>query len=135
MNEDTPKKLIYIADDDYSIREALKVFLENAGYEVNAFETGDLLLEEFAKKEADLVILDIMMPGSSGFLVCKELRRASIVPIFILTARDSELDCQTAFDLGSDEFFTKPCSPMTIVSRVKAVLRRIEMERGAIDNK
>jgi DNA-binding response OmpR family regulator len=122
------KKLIYIADDDYSIREALKKFLEKAGYEVLIFETGDLLLTAFENKASDLVILDVMMPGSSGFTICKELRKFSHVPIIMLTARDSDLDYQTAMDLGSDDFFTKPASSMSIVSRVKAIFRRIEFE-------
>lgn len=124
------KKLIYIADDDFSIREALRTFLESAGYEVLIFETGDLLLAAFENRACDLVVLDVMMPGSSGFAVCKELRSFSTVPIIMLTARDSDLDYQTAMDLGSDDFFTKPASPLTIVSRVKAIFRRIEFERA-----
>ena len=123
------KKLIYIADDDYSIREALKAFLESAGFSVCAFETGDLLLEEFEKAPSEMVILDVMMPGSSGFAICKELRQKSFVPIIMLTSRDSDIDYQTAMDLGSDDFFTKPASPMSIVSRVKSIFRRIEYER------
>jgi DNA-binding response OmpR family regulator len=126
-------KLIYIADDDTHIREALKAFLENAGYVVEDFENGDLLLAAFAAKPADLVVLDVMMPGSNGFTVCKELRRVSHVPVFILTARDSDLDYQTGLDLGADDFFTKPVSPMTFVMRVKALFRRIAYERGEID--
>ncbi|MCL1877269.1 MAG: response regulator [Defluviitaleaceae bacterium] len=125
------KKLIYIADDDYSIREALKAFLESAGYEVLIFETGDTLLTAFENKPCDLVVLDVMMPGSSGFTVCRELRKFSHVPIIMLTARDSDLDYQTAMDLGSDDFFTKPASPMSVVARVKAIFRRIEFERTA----
>jgi len=128
------EKLIYIADDDYSIREALKTFLESAGYIVKAFENGDLLLEAFNTKAADLVVLDVMMPGSSGFVILKELRRTSYVPIIMLTARDSDLDYQTALDLGSDDFFTKPVSPMSVVMRVKAIFRRIEFERVAYEN-
>jgi len=128
------QKLIYIADDDYSIREALKTFLESAGFTVNIFENGDSLLETFIEKPSDLVVLDVMMPGSSGFTICKELRRISYVPIIMLTARDSDLDYQTAMDLGSDDFFTKPASPMSIVSRVKAIFRRIEYERAAYEN-
>ncbi|MCL2188557.1 MAG: response regulator [Defluviitaleaceae bacterium] len=123
-------KLIYVADDDIYIREALRAFLENAGYTVEAFESGDLLLEAFAQKSSDLVVLDVMMPGSNGFTVCKELRRVSKVPIFMLTARDSDLDYQTGLDLGADDFFTKPVSPMTFVMRVKALFRRIAYERG-----
>jgi len=122
-------QLIYIADDDMYIRDAIKVFLENAGYRVEAFENGDLLLAVFAETPADLVILDVMMPGSNGFTVCKELRRVSHVPIFMLTARDSDLDYQTGLDLGADDFFTKPVSPMTLVMRGKAMFRRIQYER------
>ncbi|MCL2198730.1 MAG: response regulator [Defluviitaleaceae bacterium] len=138
MNEkpiENEKKLIYIADDDYSIREALKTFLENSGYDVLIFETGDLLLTAFENKPSHLVILDVMMPGSSGFTICKEIRRFSHVPIIMLTARDSDLDYQTAMDLGSDDFFTKPVSLMSVVSRVKAIFRRIEFERIANENK
>jgi len=129
------QKLIYIADDDYSIREALKVFLENAEYKVVAFEQGDALLDAFETKPSDMVVLDVMMPpGPTGFAVCKELRKKSFVPIIFLTARDSDLDYQTAMDLGSDDFFTKPVSPMSVVSRVKAIFRRIEYERIAHEN-
>ena len=120
---------IYIADDETSIRVAIKTFLENAGYEVEAFENGDLLLAAFEKSPADLVVLDVMMPGSNGFVVCKELRKVSHVPIIMLTARDSDLDYATALDLGSDDYLIKPFSPMALTMRVKAIFRRIEYER------
>ena len=123
-------KLIYLADDDGSIREALKTFLEKAGYEVYAFENGNTLLDAFSVKPPDLIILDVMMPpGPNGFAVCKEIRKTSYVPIFIVSARDSDLDYQTGLDLGCDEFFTKPISPMTLVMRAHAMFRRIEYER------
>lgn len=129
------RKLIYIADDDYSIREAIKAFLESSDYVVKAFETGDALLLEFGRKPSDMVILDVMMPGKhNGFSVLKEIRAVSIVPIIMLTARDSDLDYQTGLDLGSDDFFTKPVSPMNLVMRVKAIFRRIEYERTAYEN-
>ena len=83
-------KKIYIADDETNIRLGIKTFLENAGYNVEDFENGDLLIEAFSENPADLVILDVMMPGSNGFLVCKELRKISRVPIIMLTARDSD---------------------------------------------
>jgi len=123
------QKLIYIADDDNYIREALKTFLENAGYKVQAFESGELLLSAFGTKPCDLVILDVMMPGTNGFAVCKEIRRKSHVPIFMVTARDSDLDYQTGLDIGADDFFTKPVSPMTVTMKVKAMFRRIAYER------
>jgi len=124
-------KKIYIADDETTIRLAIKAFLENAGYTVEDFETGDLLLEAFANNPADLVVLDVMMPGSNGFVVCKELRKKSSVPIIMLTARDSDLDYATGLDLGSDDYLTKPFSPMALTMRIKAIFRRMEFERQA----
>ena len=123
------EKKIYIADDETNIRLGIKAFLENAGYIVEDFETGDLLLKAFADSPADLVILDVMMPGSNGFAVCKKLRISSRVPIIMLTARDSDLDYATGLDLGSDDFITKPFSPMALVMRVKAMFRRMEYDR------
>jgi len=123
------KKTIYIADDETAIRFAIKTFLENAGYAVEDFENGDLLLAAFAEHPADLVVLDVMMPGSNGFVVCKELRKTSRVPIIMLTARDSDLDYATGLDLGSDDYLVKPFSPMALTMRVKAIFRRMEFER------
>jgi len=127
--DDSLRKLIYIADDETNIRAAIKAFLENAGFDVADFETGDALLDAFAEKPADLVVLDVMMPGSNGFVVCKALRRVSTVPIIMLTARDSDLDYATGLDIGSDDYLVKPFSPMALVMRIKAIFRRIEFER------
>jgi len=124
-------KKIYIADDEATIRLAIKAFLENAGYIVKDFESGDLLLEAFAESPADLVVLDVMMPGSNGFVVCKQLRLTSRVPIIMLTARDSDLDYATGLDLGSDDYLVKPFSPMALTMRIKAIFRRMEFEREA----
>lgn len=123
------KKSIYIADDEQNIREAIKTFLESEGYMVSAFENGDLLLAAFEGSPCDLVILDVMMPGSNGFTICTEIRKASTVPIIMLTARDSDLDYATGLSLGSDDYFTKPFSAMSLVMRVKAIFRRIEFEK------
>ncbi|HAP15516.1 MAG TPA: response regulator [Lactococcus sp.] len=122
-------KKIYIADDDDNIRLAIKAFLEKEEFEVEDFPTGDLLLERFNQQPSDFVILDVMMPGSNGFTILKALRAQSIVPIIMLTARDSDLDYATGLDLGSDDYFTKPFSPMELVMRVKAIFRRIEFEK------
>ncbi|MDK2562458.1 response regulator transcription factor [Romboutsia sedimentorum] len=122
-------KLIYIADDETNIRKLVKTFLENDGHIVKDFENGDLLLEEFNNKECDLVILDIMMPGSDGFEICTKIREKSTVPIIMLTARDSDIDYITGITLGSDDYFTKPFSPMALVMRVKAMFRRIDFEK------
>ena len=109
-------KRIYIADDDDNIRQIVKTFLASDGYQVEAFPTGDLLLEQFKKTPCDLAILDVMMPGSDGFTVCTELRRVSTVPIIMLTARDSENDYAMGRGLGSDDYITKPASAATTTS-------------------
>lgn len=121
-------KKIYIADDEDNIRLAIKAFLEKADFEVMDFATGDALLEQFKIAPSDFVILDVMMPGSNGFTILRALREQSTVPIIMLTARDSDLDYATGLDLGSDDYFTKPFSPMELVMRVKAIFRRIEFE-------
>ncbi len=124
MNE-----LIYIAEDEDNIRETVKTFLESEGYQVKDYSTGDALFEEFQSRPCDLVILDVLMPGSTGFEITKKLRAASTVPIIILTARDSDLDYATGINLGSDDYFTKPFSAMSLVMRVKAMLRRVRLDQ------
>jgi len=128
------KKSIYIADDDENIRGVIKTFLENEGYIVMAFENGDILLSFFKNEPCDLIILDIMMPGTDGFGICKEIRTISTVPIIMLTARDSDLDYATGLSLGSDDYFTKPFSAMSLVMRVKAIFRRIEFEKQSTND-
>lgn len=122
------QRTIYLADDEKNIREVVKSFLESEGYQVSTFENGDKLLAAFRENPCDLVILDVMMPGSDGFKICSELRRFSTVPIIMLTARDSDLDYATGINLGSDDYFTKPFSAMSLVLRVKAIFRRIEYD-------
>jgi len=122
---------IFIADDETAIREAIQAFLRNEGYEVAAFPTGDALLARFKDDPCDLVILDVMMPGSNGFTICKAIRAISTVPIIMLTARDTDLDYATGLSLGSDDYFTKPFSPLALVARVKAIFRRVEYDTGS----
>ena len=125
---------IYIADDEKNIRELLKNFLESDGYEVSAFETGDSLLLAFEKEPSDIVILDIMMPGRDGIECVKELRKVSSVTIILLTAKDGELDYVNGITLGSDDYLTKPFRPTILLMRVKALLRRAEMNKEKNDN-
>ena len=124
------KQLIYIAEDEKNIRETLRSFLENDGYEVCAFETGDALLSAFSKRRADLVILDIMMPGTDGLTCCRIIREKDKVPIVLLTAKDTEYDYVNGILQGGDDYLTKPFRPTVLLMRVKALLRRVEMERG-----
>lgn len=122
---------IYIADDEENIRDLIKSFLESDGYTVSAFATGDELAEAFEKKPADLVILDIMMPGTDGLTLCKQLREKSSVPIIILTAKDSEYDYVHGITIGSDDYLTKPFRPTTLLMRVRSLLRRMDMNEKA----
>lgn len=126
---------IYVADDEQAIRELIQQFLVDAGYEVTIFETGDQLLLHFLEEEADVVILDVMMPGSDGFQITQKLRQRSAVPIILLTAKDTDYDLVTGFHMGADDYFTKPFSPLKLTLRVKAILERQakeEYSQGAI---
>ena len=128
-------KLIYIADDDDNIRNLLKTFLEREGFHVTGFPTGDKLFEVFSNSPADLIILDVMMPGHDGFFILKEIRKTSNVPIIMLTAKDSDTDYIQGLDMGSDDYFTKPFSPVKLVTKVKSILQRREsfLENKEID--
>lgn len=125
-------KIIYFADDEKNIRDLVVPFLEHDGFTVRAFETGDLLLEAYKNQKPDLVILDIMMPGTNGLDVMKSIRQYDNVPIIMLTARDSDVDFITAFNLGTDDYFTKPFSPIKLSLHVKALFKRLD--KKAIKN-
>ena len=118
------KKLIYIADDEKNIRNLMASFLIKEGYDVVQFENGDTLYDTFINKPCDLAILDVVMPGSSGFVICAKLRAASDIPIILLTARDTDEDYITGISLGSDDYFTKPVSPLKITTKVNAIFKR-----------
>lgn len=122
-------KLIYIADDEKNIRDLIRTFLESDGFEVATFDNGDSLFSAFQTKSCDLVILDIMMPGTDGLAICSQIRADSNVPIIIVSAKDSELDRITGITLGSDDYLVKPFSPIELVARVKAIFRRIDLDQ------
>lgn len=126
--------MIYLAEDETAIRETIISFLSSEGYQVIGFENGDALYNQFIKQSCDLVILDVNMPGNNGFEITKKIRQNSIVPILLLTARDSDLDYATGINLGSDDYFTKPFSAIALVMRVKALLRRVEMDQKSNDS-
>ena len=119
-------KMIYIADDEDNIRNLLKSFLEREDFNVIGFATGDELLARFRDTPCDLIILDVMMPGHDGFFILNEIRKESNVPIIMLTAKDSDADYIQGLSLGSDDYFTKPFSPIKLVTKVKSTLKRQE---------
>lgn len=122
------KKLIYIADDEIKIQKLIEMFLVKEGYEVITYSNGEDLLEAFKERKADMLILDIMMPGIDGLALCAELRKISNVPIIIISAKDSETDKIAGLMLGSDDYMTKPFSPVELVLRVKKIFRLIDVK-------
>jgi two-component system response regulator RegX3 len=115
---------ILVVEDEESFSDPLSYLLRKEGYEVAVAETGPDALEEFDRSGADLVLLDLMLPGLSGTEVCRSLRQKSNVAIIILTARDSEVDKVVGLELGADDYVTKPFSHRELLARIRAVLRR-----------
>ena len=116
---------ILVADDESRMRKLLKDFLTKSGYEVLEAEDGEKAVNLFySVKDIALIILDVMMPKMDGWMVCQEIRKDSNVPIIMLTAKSSEADELKGFELGVDEYISKPFSPKILVARVEAVLRR-----------
>ena len=122
---------VLVADDDADLRELIAFTLTQAGYLVLKAADGAAALRRFAEDSADLVVLDINMPGLSGFQVCEAIRARSRVPVMMLTVRGEEEDLVHALGLGADDYLTKPFSPRTLLARVKALLRRAGMEPAA----
>jgi len=115
---------ILVVEDEESLSDPLSYMLRKEGFEVALAETGPAALEEFDRRGADLVLLDLMLPGLSGTEVCRALRSRSAVPVIMLTAKDSEVDKVVGLELGADDYVTKPYSARELVARIRAVLRR-----------
>ncbi|MEO5743760.1 MAG: response regulator transcription factor [Terracoccus sp.] len=116
---------ILIVEDEISFSDPLSYLLRKEGYDVVVAETGPAGLAEFDASGADLVLLDLMLPGLSGVDVCRGLRQRSSVPVIMLTAKDSEIDKVVGLEIGADDYVTKPYSSRELLARVKAVLRRL----------
>ncbi len=115
---------VLVVEDEESISDPLSYLLRQEGFEVVVAATGPDGLAEFDRGGADIVLLDLMLPGLSGTEVCRALRARSSVPVIMLTARDSEIDKVVGLELGADDYVTKPFSSRELVARVRAVLRR-----------
>jgi two-component system response regulator RegX3 len=115
---------VLVVEDEESISEPLAYMLRKEGFEVSVADDGPTGLATFDRDGADLVLLDLMLPGLSGTEVCRELRTRSAVPVIMLTARDSEVDKVVGLELGADDYVTKPFSHRELVARIRAVLRR-----------
>lgn len=117
---------ILIVDDEDMIREVIKEYSEDAGYQTDEAENGKIALKKINKNTYDLLILDIMMPEMDGFTVLKNIPKEKMIPIIVLSARGEEYDKLNGFDLGIDDYLTKPFSPKELIARIKAVLNRTQ---------
>ena len=115
---------ILIVEDEESFSDPLSYLLGKEGFEVEVVDNGLDAITEFDRNGADLVLLDLQLPGQSGTEVCRQLRQRSSVPVIMLTAKDAEIDKVVGLELGADDYVTKPYSSRELVARVRAVLRR-----------
>ena len=119
-------KTVLLVEDERRLREIVSDYFRNEGFEVIEAEDGKKALELFAEHEIDLIMLDIMLPEIDGWSVCRRIRKESAVPIIMLTARSDEDDTLLGFELGADEYVTKPFSPKVLVARAKTLLKRAD---------
>ncbi|MDQ0745287.1 two-component system response regulator RegX3 [Clavibacter sp. B3I6] len=115
---------IMLVEDEASLSEPLAFLLQREGYEVDVVEDGPSAVAAYDRDGADLILLDLMLPGLPGTEVCREIRTRSAVPIIMLTAKDSEVDIVVGLELGADDYVTKPYSTRELLARIRAVLRR-----------
>ena len=115
---------VLVVEDEESFSEAISFMLRKEGFEVAVAADGNSAITEFDQNGADIVLLDLMLPGLSGTEVCREIRKRSKVPVIMVTAKDSEIDKVVGLELGADDYVTKPFSSRELIARIKAVLRR-----------
>lgn len=120
---------VLVVEDEESYSDPLAYMLRKEGFDVALAATGPAALEEFARNGADIVLLDLMLPGLPGTEVCRQIRQTSSVPVIMVSAKDAEVDKVVGLELGADDYVTKPYSPRELVARIRAVLRRgVEVE-------
>jgi two-component system, OmpR family, response regulator RegX3 len=127
---------ILVVEDEETLAEAIAFLLGKEGFEVTVAASGPDAIAQFEKSGADLILLDLMLPGLSGTEVCRQIRAKSAVPIIMLTAKDSEIDKVVGLEIGADDYVTKPYSSRELIARIRAVLRRGELldsaDEGAV---
>lgn len=118
--------MIYVVEDDSAIRNLVSYALKEKGYDVKTFEDGLSIVDEIRDNPCDLLLLDLMLPGKDGVNILKEIREFSDLPVIILTAKTDEFDKVLGLESGADDYITKPFSILELLSRVKAILRRVK---------
>lgn len=127
-------KTLLIADDHEQILDVLKEYAQNDNYEVHTAKTGSEALEKFSSHAFDAVLLDVMMPEMDGFEVCRQIRKKSMVPIIMITARGEDFERIMGLDIGADDYVVKPFSPSEVMARLRAILRRISVTETGADH-
>ena len=125
MDEHRNGYKIMVADDDPNVHQSLNAYFRREGYQIISAYDGNQAVESVRSQRPDIAILDIMMPGMDGLMVCREIRKESNLPIIMLTAKGDEFDKLLGLEMGADDYITKPFSPREVLARVKAVLRRM----------
>jgi two-component system response regulator RegX3 len=121
---------VLVVDDEPAIRDAVAYALRTDGFEVDEAGDGEAGLEQALSGEHDVVVLDLMLPGMSGTEVCRRLRTESAVPVIMLTARGAEVDRVLGLEIGADDYVTKPFAMSELIGRIRAILRRRELDRS-----
>ena len=116
---------IFIVEDEKSIRDELSIFLSRYGYEVEAPENFENIIEDIKKSNSDLILLDINLPIFDGYYICREVRKFSETPIIVVTSRDSDIDELMSMNLGADDFVTKPYNTQILLARIEVILKRV----------
>ena len=128
MSVNRTSQKVLVVDDEAHIRELCELYLTRDGFQVESVGDGEEALRRVTQSKPDLVVLDVMLPGMDGLEVCREIRKASQVPIIMLTARDEVTDKIVGLELGADDYVTKPFAPQELVARARALLRRAQAE-------
>ena len=123
-----------MVEDDERIRTAVRLALENEGWEVVEARSGEEALQIFPEADADIVLIDIMLPGVDGFEVCRTVRRQSDIPVVMVTARDDTHDVVAGLEAGADDYLTKPFAPKELSARIRALLRRVRIPTTELSN-
>ena len=125
---------VLVVEDDERIRTAVRLALENEGWEVIEARSGEEALQVFPEADADIVLIDIMLPGIDGFEVCRTVRRQSDIPVVMVTARDDTHDVVAGLEAGADDYLTKPFAPKELSARIRALRRRVRIPTTELSN-
>lgn len=124
---------IFIVEDEKTIREELSIFLSRYGYEIEAPENFENIIEDIKKSNSDLILLDINLPIFDGYYICREVRKFSEIPIIVVTSRDSDIDELMSMNLGADDFITKPYNTQILLARINSLIKRAYPNEGITD--